>query len=61
MSLCPASFLKHLYHVWVETLLGSHDPRLVMNFKINSRIVDWSPTYGEFLEKWSNRSLNGIA
>ena len=33
-----------------------HRPFKVMNYS-GSVIVDWSPDHGQFLEKWSNKSL----
>ena len=56
MSLCPASFFEASLSRLEWEHCRDHDPRLVMNFS-NHVIVDWSPTHGEFLEKWSNRSL----
>ena len=56
MSLCPVNFfVPSLESLEWEHCRG-HRPFKVMNYS-GAIIVDWSPDHGQFLEKWSNKSL----
>ena len=56
MSLCPVKFfVSSLESLEWERCQG-HRPFKVMNYS-GAIIVDWSPDHGQFLEKWSNKSL----
>ena len=56
MSLCPVNFFAPSLESLEWEHCRGHRPFKVMNYS-GSIIVDWSPDHGQFLEKWSNKSL----
>ena len=59
MSLCPVNFFAPSLESLEWERCQDHRPLKVMNYS-GSIIVDWSPDHGQFLEKWSNKLLDGI-
>ena len=56
MSLCPVNFFAPSLESLEWEHCRGHRPFKVMNYS-GAIIVDWSPDHGQFLEKWSNKSL----